>query len=137
MIIRLGRNKPSTTFQIGSSCGATATCGDWKIVITKKVCNPVQKWEYVPCGCSFKQVMVPQEPPVRIEYPMWKLEGDGGVTFLWDDSLWDLPRGRYNGDLMYCGEVVACIKIDLHYDKTEVIGVIDNLDCFKCGDLEC
>ena len=49
-----------------------------------------------------------------VEYDPWDCD-DQGLRFLWDDALYDLPHGRYEGVLFYEGD--ECMFVELEKKK--------------------
>ena len=152
MIIRLDSNTTETTFRV-DQCDTLDSCGEWVCRITKKGCPepwepPVHKTSR--CNpCEDKPAWVPEDrncPPYApcppkpkgliIEYPAWRVDGDG-ITFLWDNLLLEQPKGRYRGTLLKDGEVVHCFGIDLNMKKTRFTTVEHKKECNPCGDELC
>lgn len=152
MIIRLDSNTTETAFQIGP-CDKLLTCGEWICRITKASCKepwepPVKKdstcnpckdspaWVPADRRCPPYAPCPPKPTGLLIEYPAWKVDTES-VTFLWDDLLLSLPKGRYRGVLLKDGEQVHCFGIDLKSSKTRFTTVEHKQDCISCGEEVC
>lgn len=70
-------------------------------------------------------------------YPAFEVDDDGNVVFYFDSKLWNMPPGRYRGQVMIGGSCSqTCFDIDL-CNRPVVIDAAVVVSVPACGDNEC
>ena len=143
MILKLSKSNPTTCFMVGSFCDTTAVCGDWDIIISESGCPRAPLYKrpvYIPsCDCTpvVEPDPCPEKPSVKIRYPAFEINSDGSVCFMWDNALWELPRGRYRACLRLNEEEIQHFGVDLHTGKPLLKGILNQQNCITCEDETC
>lgn len=135
MIVKLCEDTPKLALSIVQpGCnGRELLDTNIELRITKKSCplGPVQ--EVVEDNCSVTTVWVEHAVPAVI-YPAFDLDEDGRVEFYFDDKLWNMPSGRYEGEVLIGGlGTGAIIDIDL-CNSPLVIASASVKPALVCGD---
>lgn len=89
-------------------------------------------WE----DCQLKWRSLRPEIPA-LTYPAFEVDDDGNVVFYFDSKLWNLPPGRYRGQVMlgiHCSRTT--FDIDL-CNRPVVIERAVTVATPPCGDTEC
>jgi hypothetical protein len=107
-----------------------------EIRITRKGCpvGPVQEVEEDNCTVTARWV---EPSPPAVIYPAFEIDAEGRTVFYFDDKLWNMEPGRYEGEVLIGGYGTgAIIDIDLCNLPLTVAGAaITPVE--PCGDLPC
>lgn len=107
-----------------------------EIRISKKGCpaGPVQQVEEDNCSVTTRWVL---ETPPAVIYPAFDIDEDGRVEFYFDDRLWNMPSGRYVGEILIGGYPTgAVVDIDLCNSILSVASATVK-PITPCGDSQC